>query len=202
MDGDCSCSVLALCPTTSQMVFDHSCILDIISFSSFVIVTVYLRRADHNLLLMRRCRVQPMTMIVLLRTCSVSCMCLCVWIIYQISDCVLCLRLCMCCFYLVFMCFSFQSTNSSRGQPSGERPFLFPVPAAVSSQNVKCQKLSGGQGFELQVCMHHRGEQTSDRLFIPWPKPVLLIPCPSQLCNLTLAKKGNLDFSNPTFSLV
>lgn len=55
----------------------------------------------------------------------------------------------------------------------GTKTFSFPCPGEpepISSQNIKYQKLSGGQGFDMHVCLHHRGGQTTDRLFIPCQK--------------------------------
>lgn len=65
--------------------------------------------------------------------------------------------------------FLFRAQTAAEFGPLVKRPSLFPVTLSRSqsaAKNRKCQKLSGGQCFELQFCLHHRGEQTSDRLCI------------------------------------
>lgn len=72
--------------------------------------------------------------------------------------------------------------SALRAQTAAEdRPL---VKGCFFSPSAKCQKLCGGQRFELQFCLHHRGEQTRDRHAIQ--TPTFLI----QLLNLSLTEKG------------
>lgn len=94
----------------------------------------------------------------------------------------------MCCFQS--MCYGLPSEHKQQ-QRTGLwwKVVSFPPSPdelSISSPNAKCQKLCGGQRFELQSCLHHRGEQTRDGHAIPCPKPTFLI----RLLNLSLTEKG------------
>lgn len=78
----------------------------------------------------------------------------------------------MCCFQS--MCYGLPSEHKQQ-QRTGLwwKVVSFPPSPdelSISSPNAKCQKLCGGQRFELQFCLHHRGEQTRDGHAITMPK--------------------------------